>query len=120
MNPVLLTVFKVAITAAVIVALSELAKRWTLVATIAPSIPIGSGMIAVLLYIDTHDSTRAGNYAWNVFLLTPPGSVFLIAMPLCLRAGLAFWPSVGIGVALTVIAYYAYTMMLQRVFGVTL
>ena len=87
MNPILLTVFKVAITAAVIVALSELAKRWTMVATIAPSIPIGSGMIAVLLYIDTHDSARAGNYAWNVFLLTPPGSVFLIAMPLCLRAG---------------------------------
>ena len=41
-------------------------------------------------------------------------------LPLCLRAGLAFWPSVGIAVALTVIAYYAYTVMLQRVFGVTL
>jgi hypothetical protein len=120
MNPVLLTMFKVAITAAVIVALSELAKRWTMVATIAPSIPIGSGMIAVLLYIDTQDGARAGNYAWNVFLLTPPGAVFLIALPLCLRAGLAFWPSVGIGVVLTVIAYYAYTFMLQRVFGVTL
>ncbi|MGD0864017.1 MAG: DUF3147 family protein [Rhizomicrobium sp.] len=120
MNPVFLTVFKFVITAAVIVALSELAKRWTMVATIAPSIPIASGMIAVLLYIDTHDSARAGNYAWNVFLLTPPGSVFLVAMPLCLRAGLAFWPSVGVGVALTMVAYYAYTVMLQRVFGVTL
>jgi hypothetical protein len=120
MNPVFLTVFKFVITAAVIVALSELAKRWTMVATIAPSIPIASGMIAVLLYIDTHDSARAGNYAWNVFLLTPPGSVFLVAMPLCLRAGLAFWPSAGVGVALTMVAYYAYTVMLQRVFGVTL
>jgi len=50
---------------------------------------------------------RAGNYAWNVFLLTPPGSVFLIAMPLCLRAGLGSGRAFGIAVALTVIAYYA-------------
>jgi hypothetical protein len=120
MSALLLNVFKYAITAAVIVAFAELAKRWTLVATIAPSIPIGSGMIALLLYIDTHNSKQAGNYAWNVFLLTPPGCVFLVALPLCLRAGVAFWPSVGVAVVLTGAAYWAYTLMLQRVFGITL
>jgi hypothetical protein len=120
MSGILLTIFKYAITSAVIVAFAELAKRWSFVATVAPSIPIGSGMIALLLYIDTHDSAKAGNYAWNVFLLTPPGCVFLVALPLCLRAGVAFWPSVGVAVVLTAAAYWAYTMMLQRVFGITL
>ena len=118
MNAFLLTAFKVAITAGVIVALAELAKRWAFVATLAPSIPIGSGMIALLLYIDTHNKVQAGNYAWNVFLLTPPGCVFLLALPLCLKAGVAFWPSVAIGVVLTVAAYWGYTLLLQRVFGV--
>jgi len=40
-------------------------------------------------------------------------------MPLCVRAGMAFWPSVGIAILLTAAAYWAYTAMLQRVFGVT-
>jgi hypothetical protein len=119
MSDFLVTVFKFAVTAVVIVGFSELAKRWTLIATLGPSIPIGSGLIALLLYIDTHDSARAGNYAWNVFLLTPPGCVFLVVMPLCVRAGLAFWPSVGIAILLTAAAYWAYTAMLQRVFGIT-
>lgn len=119
MSDIFPTVLKFAVTAAVLVGFAELAKRGSFVATLAPSIPIGSGLIALLLYLDTHDSSRAGNYAWNVFLLTPPGCVFLLALPLCLRAGLAFWPSAGVAVALTAGAYWAYTAMLQRVFGVT-
>ncbi len=120
MTSILMTGLKVFVTAAVIVALAELAKRWTLFATVAPSIPIGSGMIALWLYVDTHDPVRTGNYAWNVFLLTLPGCVFLVVLPLCLRWGLDFWLSTGIGVAVTAAAYYGYILMLQRVFGVTL
>jgi hypothetical protein len=119
MTSFLMTGLKVFVTAAVIVALAELAKRWTAFSTIAPSIPIGGGMIALLLYVDTHDPVRTGNYAWNVFLLTPPGCVFLMVMPLCLRWGLDFWLSTGIGVAATAAAYYGYMLMLQRVFDVT-
>jgi len=120
MSDIIINIFKFSVTAALIVAFSEMAKRWSFIATLAPSIPIGGALIAMWLYFDTRDSARAAHYSWNVLLLVPPGCVFLAALPLCIRAGMAFWPSFAIAVALTAATYWIYTLILQRVFGVVL
>jgi hypothetical protein len=55
-----------------------------------------------------------------VLLLLPPGCLFLAVLPLAIRAGWSFWPSLAAAVLTTVLAYYLYAFVLQRVFGMTL
>jgi len=112
-------VAKAALTALFIVAVSEIAKRSTFAAALLIALPLATVLTAIWLYIDTKDAGRVAQFAWSTFLLVPPGLVFFLALPLALKAGLAFWPALGISVAATGGVYFGYATLLQR-FGVTL
>jgi hypothetical protein len=120
MNPFLATSLKALLTAAFIVGVSELAKRFNFVSALLVGLPLTSALTLIWLYLDTGDAARAGHYSWSVLLLLPPGCLFLAALPLGIRYGFGFWPSF-LGAALATAAiYFVYASLLQRVFGVTL
>jgi hypothetical protein len=120
MNPILAFALKALATAAFIVGVSELAKRSNFASALLVGLPLTSALTIAWLYLDTGDSARAGHYAWSVLLLLPPGCVFLAALPLGIRYGLGFWPSVAAAAALTAAIYAIYAFVLQRVFQITL
>jgi hypothetical protein len=105
---------KVGVTAVLVVAISEVAKRSTLAGAVLASIPLTSVLAMVWLYADTGDSERVAELAAGIFWLVLPSLVLFIALPLLLRAGWPFVLSLLAAGALTVACYFAMLALLKR------
>ena len=113
----LANLIKVAITAVLVVAISEVAKRSSLAGAVLASIPVMSVLAMIWLYVDTGDTGKVADLATDIFWLVLPSLVLFVALPLMLRAGWAFAPSLAIACALTVAAYFLALALLRR-FGI--
>jgi len=111
--------FKLAITALLIVAISEIAKRSSLMGAVLASIPLVSVLGMTWLYIDTQDAEKVANLAAGIFWLVLPSLALFIALPVLLRLGVNFTLSMGVSIALTVAAYFLMIVMLGK-FGIRL
>lgn len=113
----LATVIKIAVTAVLVVAISEVAKRSSLLGAVLASIPLTSVLAMIWLYADTGDAAKVADLATGIFWLVLPSLVLFIALPLLLRAGYPFVPSLGVACGLTVAAYFLMVAVLRR-FGI--
>ena len=113
----MLPVLKVVITALVVVAIAEVAKRSTFVAAIVASLPLTSLLAMIWLYADTGDTHKVADLAGGIFWLVLPSLALFIALPLMLRAGWSFSISLLAASALTVACYFAMIALLKR-FGI--
>lgn len=105
---------KVIITSVLVVAIAEVAKRSSLFAAILASIPLTSVLAMIWLYIDTGDAEKVATLASGIFWLVLPSLALFIALPLLLRAGWPFAPSLLLSSALTVGCYFAMIALLKR------
>jgi hypothetical protein len=105
---------KVLLTSVLVVAVSEAAKRSTLVGAVLASIPIVSVLAMIWLYVETRDVEKIASLATGIFWLVLPSLVLFLALPFLLRSGIDFYLSLALSVALTVTAYFAmlYTLRL--------
>jgi hypothetical protein len=115
----LYTAIKVLVTAVLVVAISETAKRSTVLGGILASLPVTSLLAFIWLYGETGDTAKIANLSSNIFWYVLPSLVLFIALPLLLARGLGFWPSLFAASALTFAAYTLMAAVLAR-FGVTL
>jgi hypothetical protein len=105
---------KVIVTAVLVVAIAEVAKRSSFAAAILASIPLTSVLAMVWLYADTGDSEKVAMLAAGIFWLVLPSLALFIALPLLLRAGWPFGLSLLTSMALTVACYFAMITLLKR------
>lgn len=105
---------KVAVSALVIVAVAEVAKRSSFWAAALASLPLTSLLAFVWLYLDSGDTAGIAQLAQSIFWLVLPSLVLFIALPLLLRSGWAFWPALGLSCVATAGAYWAMTWLLSR------
>lgn len=110
---------KIIVTTALIVTISEIAKRSSFVGAILASIPLISVLAMFWLYIDTKDVTRVSALATSVFWLILPSLALFVTLPALLKQGLAFYPSIGISIGITVGCYFLMVSILNH-FGVRL
>jgi len=110
----MLPALKVAITALVVVAIAEVAKRSTFVAAILASLPLTSVLAMIWLYADTGDAQKVADLARGIFWLVLPSLALFIALPLMLRAGWPFGASLLASSTLTVACYFAMLALLKR------
>lgn len=115
----LYTAIKVLLTAALVVAISEVAKRSTLIGGIVASLPLTSLLAFIWLYGETGNTGKIANLSISIFWYVLPSLVLFIALPMLLGRGIDFWLSLLIASALTFAAYLLMTFILAR-FGVTL
>lgn len=115
----LYTALKVAITAVLVVAISEVSKRSTALGAILASLPLTSLLAFVWLYSETGDTGKIAQLSQSIFWYVLPSLVLFIALPVLLSRGVAFWPSLAIASALTFAAYLAMIRILAR-FGIAL
>jgi len=106
---------KVLLTSVLVVAVSEAAKRSALFGALIASIPLTSVLAMIWLYVDTGDTEKVARLSTGVFWLVLPSLVLFLTLPLFLRAGLGFYASLGISIALTVAAYFAMLQILRLV-----
>jgi hypothetical protein len=116
---VLATAIKIAATAIMVVAISEVAKRSSLFGAVLASIPLTSVLAMIWLYADTGDPEKVAELASGIFWLVLPSLALFIALPLLIRAGWGFAPSLLAASALTVACYFLMLAILKR-FGIAI
>ncbi len=110
---------KIIITTILIVLISEIAKRSSLIGSILASIPLISILAMTWLYVDTGDNERVIALSTGIFWLVIPSLTLFVSLPLLMKKGIGFYPSMAISIALTLIAYYVMILILGK-FGIKL
>tara|TARA_B100000586_G_C19986809_1_gene374500 strand:+ start:328 stop:672 length:345 start_codon:yes stop_codon:yes gene_type:complete len=111
-------VVKTIITVIIIVAISEVARRSTLIAGILASIPLTSALAITWLYFDTKEVRSVIDLSNSILLLIPPSLTFFVVLPMVLKK-LDFAYSIFISIIATVLVYWLYISLLSR-FGIRL
>jgi len=106
---------KVAITVAVVVAVSEIAKRSSLWGALLASLPLTSLLAFVWLYLDTGNAESVAALSQSVFWLVLASLPLFLILPALVRSGVSFWPSLGVACLVTVGAYCALVWALGRI-----
>ena len=110
---------KIALSALIIVAVAEVAKRSTFWAAALASLPLTSVLAFVLLYLDTGDVQKIATLSGSIFWLVLPSLLLLVLLPILLRSGWGFWVSLAASSAVTALAYLGMVKLLGM-FGVRL
>ena len=106
---------KLAISALLIVAISEIARRSSLIGALLASVPLVSVLAMIWLYIDTGDTGKVASLASGIFWLVLPSLALFVALPLLLRQGVNFYLSMTLSIVLTIGCYGAMILLLKRV-----
>lgn len=111
--------FKVILTAFIIVLVSEVSKRSSFIAAVLVSLPLTSLLSFIWIYIESKDLQKISSLSSDVLLMILPSLVLFIALPLFIKWGMNFWISLSLSCVLTALTYTAYVKVLAR-FGVIL
>ncbi len=104
---------KIFLSAGVIVAVTETAKRNNAAASIIHSLPLTSLLAFIWLYVETKDSSLIGRHAFGTFWFVLPTLPMFVLMPWLIKKLGGFWPALGTGIVLTVLLYFATTRVLK-------
>lgn len=112
-------VVKALLSGVIIALVSEIAKRSPGFAALVASLPLVSVLGMIWLWRDTSDPVRMAAHAGATFWYVLPSLPMFLLIPLLLRRGVAFYPALAAGCALTVVLYLAMVWIAPKV-GLTL
>ena len=112
-------IIKTLLTAFIIVVVSEIAKKSSLLAAIIISIPLTSLLAFIWLYWDTRDTQKIIDLSYNTIIMVIPSFLFFIVLPLMLNLKQSFTISLFVAILSTSIAYFIFIFFLKK-FGVTI
>jgi hypothetical protein len=108
---------KVLVTASVVVAVSEIAKRSSFWGALLASLPLTSVLAMVWLFVETGDAGRVAVLSRSILWLVLASLPFFVLLPSLLRAGWDFWSALAVAAVATAGAYVLLTWALTRVGG---
>ncbi len=107
-------VIKIAVSAALIVAISEIAKRSSFAGGLIASLPLVSILAFVWLYLDTKSLDKVGALSHSIFWLVLPSLVLFVALPWLLKRTENFYLSLGLSIVVMLACYAAMVIVLKR------
>ncbi len=110
---------KVGISAVVIVAITEIAKRSSGFAALIAALPLTSLLAFMWMHFEGAEPARIAELSGQIFWLVLPSLVLFLLLPLLIKQGMGFWWSLSISVAATSVCYVAMLPLLRK-FGVQL
>lgn len=110
---------KIAISALLIVAISEVSKKSSLLGAVLASLPVISVMAMVWLYLDTGDTEKVSFLSTQIAWMVLPSLAFFISLPVLLKNGFGFSLSLFASLALTAAGYFLMIFILKQ-FGLKL
>jgi len=110
-------IIKVAISATLIVAISEVSKKSSLIGGILASIPVVSVLAMIWLYSETKDVAKISQFSTSVFWMVIPSLGLFIILPILLRMKINFYLALSLASGVTVLLYYLMIALLAK-FGV--
>lgn len=110
---------KYALTALIIVLVSEVAKRADRLGALIASLPLVTVLAMIWLYVEKQSSEKIANHAYYTFWYVLPTLPMFLLMPWMLRKGFGFWWSLSGGILLTFACFVLFAWLGKR-FGVNL
>lgn len=107
---------KLLVSAAIILAVSEISKRSTLLGGLLASLPLTSFLAMLWLYHDTQDAAKVAALSTSILWLVLPSIVFFLALPALLKTKLNFYLSFVAATGI-MLAFYGVTLLMLRRFG---
>ena len=106
------------VTAAVVVLVSEVAKRSDKLGSLLASLPLVTVLTLIWLYVEQQPQEKIANHAWYTFwYVVPTLPMFLLFPALLPRIG--FWPTLLASVAITLVCFGVFALVMRR-FGIDL
>jgi hypothetical protein len=115
----MLYILKVFVSAILIVAISEIAKRSTGFAALVAALPLTSLLAFIWLHIEGSPPAQIADLSRKIFWLVLPSLLLFFLLPILLKQGLGFWLSLSLSAAATVSCYFAFFFIARR-FGMQL
>lgn len=109
---------KYCLTAAMVVLVSELAKRSDKLGAFIAALPLVTVLALVWLYVEQQPPTKIANHAWYTFWYVIPTLPMFLAFP-ALLPRLGFWPTLLACIIITVVCFGLFALILRR-FGIEL
>ena len=110
---------KTILTAIIIIIVSEIAKKSSLLAAIIISIPLTSLLAFIWVYWESKDTEKIIDLSYNTMIMTIPSITFFIILPIMLKFKFNFSISIIISILSTSIAYYIFVYFLKK-YGITI
>lgn len=111
-------IVKYLLTAAVVVLVSELAKRSDRLGGLIAALPLITIMSLIWLYLEKQPEQKIANHAWYTFWYVVPTLPMFLAFP-WLLARLGFWPTLLASAAISLLSFVLFALIARR-FGVEL
>jgi uncharacterized membrane protein (GlpM family) len=112
-------IVKYAVTALVIVLVSEVAKRSDRIGALIAALPLVTVMAMIWQHFEKQPEARIANHAYYTFWYVLPTLPMFLLMPWMIRKGFGFWPALGVGCLLTFGCFALAAVVLRR-FGIDL
>jgi hypothetical protein len=106
------------ITAAVVVLVSEAAKRSDKLGGFVAALPLVTVLALIWLYVEKQPDQKIANHAWYTFWYVVPTLPMFLAFPWLLPR-LGFWPTLLSCVIVTVVCFGLFAVFVRR-FGIEL
>ncbi len=96
---------KTLITALVVAGVSELARRYSLLAAALASLPLTSILAFIWLYHDTQDAEKVSELSFEILWLVIPSLLFFVMFPLLIKYGVKFYLALFLSCLAMSVAY---------------
>ncbi len=107
-------IIKFAISAALLVGVSEISKRSSFLGGLLASLPLVSVLAMIWLYRDTRDAQKVAALSTSIFWLVLPSLVLFLVLPVLLKRGINFYPALGLSITAMLACYGAMLLILNR------
>lgn len=109
---------KYVVSAAVVVAVSEFAKRSDKLGALVAALPLVTLLTLFWLYFEGQQASKISNHAWYTFWFVIPTLPMFAVFP-SLHSRFGFWGAVGASCVLTVVCFAGLAGVVRK-FGVNL
>ena len=109
---------KYLVTAAVVVLVSEVAKRSDRFGGFVAALPMVTLLTLVWLHLEGQNPDRLANHAWYTFWYVVPTLPMFLAFPWLLPR-LGFWWTLGASALITIVCFGLFALVVKR-FGINL
>jgi hypothetical protein len=99
---------KYAVTAAVIVIVSEAARRNDRLGGFIAALPLVTVLALIWLHVEKQPQAKIANHAWYTFWFVLPTLPMFLAFP-ALLSRIGFWPALITGILITVACFGLFT-----------
>jgi hypothetical protein len=111
-------IIKYALTAGVVVLVSEIAKRSDRLGGLIAALPMVTILALIWLHIETRSTEKVANHAWYTFWYVIPTLPMFLVFPWLLPR-LGFWPTLLVCCFFTILCFAVFALIVRR-FGIEL